>query len=283
MARAPNEKAKLDYIKGMKYKDIAEKYSVSINTVKSWKQRYKWSRDKKSTHTKKEKSTHTKDNKKYDAKNIQESNEEIKNNNYLEIEELTEKQRFFAEIFVKNFNATQAAIKAGYSPTSAFVEGCRLLKNAKVKAYVDYLKGLKKETILADIDDVVEKQMRIAFANITDFMEFGRELVPIINSNGPIIYVNPTTGKQEVLMQMVNTTKLKESWEVDGSLIKEINVTKQGTSVKLHDPQKAMDWLTNFFEENPEHKYRKEFDNRKFQLEKEKFEHQKKMDESKNW
>lgn len=35
----------------MKYKDIASKYNVSINTVKSWKQRYKWNR--KSMHTKK--------------------------------------------------------------------------------------------------------------------------------------------------------------------------------------------------------------------------------------
>lgn len=34
-----------DYLKGMKYKDIAEKYEVSINTVKSWKQRNGWLRD----------------------------------------------------------------------------------------------------------------------------------------------------------------------------------------------------------------------------------------------
>lgn len=43
----------------MKYKDIAEKYEVSINTVKSWKKRYGWNRDRcapkeKSVHTKKE-------------------------------------------------------------------------------------------------------------------------------------------------------------------------------------------------------------------------------------
>ena len=46
-----------DYKKGMKYKEIAEKYGVTINTVKSWKTRYKWSRD--GVHTK-EKSVHTK-------------------------------------------------------------------------------------------------------------------------------------------------------------------------------------------------------------------------------
>lgn len=52
--RAPNyELALLDYQSGMKYKDIAEKYGVTINTVKSWKTRYKWSKDKKKgVHTK---------------------------------------------------------------------------------------------------------------------------------------------------------------------------------------------------------------------------------------
>ncbi|MHA3065785.1 phage terminase small subunit [Lacticaseibacillus saniviri] len=34
------EEAKRDYDKGLKYKDIADKYGVSINTVKSWKSRY---------------------------------------------------------------------------------------------------------------------------------------------------------------------------------------------------------------------------------------------------
>jgi len=52
--RAPNyELALIDYQSGMKYKDIAEKHGVTINTVKSWKTRYKWSKDKKkSVHTK---------------------------------------------------------------------------------------------------------------------------------------------------------------------------------------------------------------------------------------
>ncbi|KEK25705.1 P27 family phage terminase small subunit [Bacillus gaemokensis] len=34
-----------DYLSGMKYKDIADKYSVSINTVKSWKKRHNWQRE----------------------------------------------------------------------------------------------------------------------------------------------------------------------------------------------------------------------------------------------
>jgi uncharacterized protein YjcR len=42
------EKARVDYMAGMKYKKIAEKYNVSINTVKSWQKRHQWS--KKSAH-----------------------------------------------------------------------------------------------------------------------------------------------------------------------------------------------------------------------------------------
>lgn len=47
--RDPDDKdlAKQDYLYGMKYKDLAEKYEVSINTIKSWIKRYGWSKEKK--------------------------------------------------------------------------------------------------------------------------------------------------------------------------------------------------------------------------------------------
>lgn len=42
-----SELARRDYVTGMKYKDIATKHDVSINTVKSWQRRHHWKRDKK--------------------------------------------------------------------------------------------------------------------------------------------------------------------------------------------------------------------------------------------
>lgn len=45
--------AEKDYMAGMKYKEIAAKYGVTLNTVKSWKVRYGW--DKKGVHTKSKK------------------------------------------------------------------------------------------------------------------------------------------------------------------------------------------------------------------------------------
>ena len=40
------EKAYNDYVKGLKSKEIAKKYGVSVNTVKSWQRRYGWKREK---------------------------------------------------------------------------------------------------------------------------------------------------------------------------------------------------------------------------------------------
>lgn len=45
-----HEQAYEDYKTGMKYQALADKYGVSVNTIKSWKQRYRWIR--KSVHTK---------------------------------------------------------------------------------------------------------------------------------------------------------------------------------------------------------------------------------------
>ena len=42
-----------DYLNGMKYQDIADKYNITVNTVKSWKTRYSWKREKVCTQTEK--------------------------------------------------------------------------------------------------------------------------------------------------------------------------------------------------------------------------------------
>lgn len=56
MAKEKYELAEQDYMNGMKYKDIAEKYEVSLNTVKSWKTRHGW--NKKGCTQKKKKGAH---------------------------------------------------------------------------------------------------------------------------------------------------------------------------------------------------------------------------------
>lgn len=59
---AISEKAQEDYVLGMKYKDISEKYNVPINTLKSWKKRYKWERTCTPKKGCKKKEVHSKEN-----------------------------------------------------------------------------------------------------------------------------------------------------------------------------------------------------------------------------
>ena len=46
---------------------------------------------------------------------------------------MTEKRKRFAEEYLFDFNATQAAIRAGYSERTAYSIGQRLLKDVEVK------------------------------------------------------------------------------------------------------------------------------------------------------
>lgn len=54
---------------------------------------------------------------------------------------LSDKQIYFCQQYVVDFNGTQAAIRAGYSENGADVQAVRLLANASVKAYVEELKS----------------------------------------------------------------------------------------------------------------------------------------------
>ena len=51
---------------------------------------------------------------------------------------LTEKQQRFVEEYLVDLNATQAAIRAGYSVKTADVQGSRMLRNVKVHRYIDF-------------------------------------------------------------------------------------------------------------------------------------------------
>lgn len=270
--RAPDrDAAERDYMKGMKYKDIAEKHGVSINTVKSWKRRYKWDRMN-CAYTKKALKGCTDKSCTQKKKGAKDNNQKSKDTN------LNEREYLFCLYFVKNFNATQAAIKAGYSSKTAGQIGYQLLQKTLIKKEIDRLKKLKRQSIMVDEDDLVELNMRIAFADITDFVEFGQREVPLITKSGVI-----TDDEGHIVKVTDNVVNFKDCTEVDGGLITEVKRGKQGISIKLESRRKAIDWLTDFFDMNPESKYRQEFNDKKLQLDRERFEHQKKMDEINNF
>lgn len=183
-------------------------------------------------------------------------------------EELTEKQRLFCVYYVHSFNATQSYLKAyGSEYTTAQVNGCNLLKSAKIRAEIKRLKEIKNESLLLGVEDLVEKQMKIAFADLSDYVEWGREEVPVMAMYGPVQVADPETGEKVPLTKETNIVRFKDSSQVDGSLLSEIKVGRDGASVKLADRAKALQWLSDYFLANPLDRHKVEFDKKRFELE----------------
>lgn len=92
---------------------------------------------------------------------------------------MTPKQASFVQEYLVDLNATQAAIRAGYSPKSAEVEGCRLLKNAKVAQAIAKAQSVRAERLEISADRVAQEYARIAFAQMSDFVTFGPDGVTV--------------------------------------------------------------------------------------------------------
>ena len=218
-----------DYRKGMKYKDIADKYNVSLNTVKSWKRR-QWADIEKGVQPKK-KSVHTKRTPKESSNAPPKEEllpEEIET---LNNEELTEKQRLFCLYYVRWFNATKAYQKA-YSCdySTAMVNGCKLLSNPKIKEHIQAIKDAKIKQAMYTAEDFFQKMMDIAYSDATDFLSFGRR-------------INEETGLE------YNYVDFLDSSEVDGTLIQEVKQGKDGCSIKLVSKEFALKWLDKHYSE----------------------------------
>lgn len=221
-----------DYRKGMKYKDIADKYNVSLNTVKSWKRR-QWADIEKGVQPKK-KSVHTKRTPKESSNAPPKEEllpEEIET---LNNEELTEKQRLFCLYYVRWFNATKAYQKA-YSCDyfTAAANGPRLLGNARIKEEIQRIKDAKIKQTMYATEDYFQKMIDIAYSDVTDYLSFGQEEAQDKNGN----------------TFMMNVINLKESCDVDGTLIQEVKQGKDGIAVKLVSKEFALKWLDKHYSE----------------------------------
>lgn len=69
---------------------------------------------------------------------------------------LTEKERIFADEYIKTTNATQSAIKAGYAENSASVTGSKMLRKPKVRKYIDDVMEKRSKNTIATADEVLE-------------------------------------------------------------------------------------------------------------------------------
>ncbi len=212
------------------FKALAEKHGVKEGTLKSRRSREGWSRDA----TKKKKDATI-------PKKMQPKKEQYEP--VVESDNLTDKQRLFCIYYIKYFNATKAYQKAyecAYS--TAMSNGHSLLRNTEIKSEIQRMKDEQTSGLMLDARDVIQKYIDIAFADITDFMEFGTEEREERNEDGVAIYDNAGNP----VTYLANYVRFKNHDEIDGTILTEVKQGKDGVSVKLADKMKALDTLAKY-------------------------------------
>lgn len=246
--------AQHDYELGMKYKDIANKYDVSINTVRSWKTRYKWQRNKS------KKNVHINQKDVHPKTPTGAAITQLNNSN------LKDKQKAFVLEYLRLFNATQAYINVyGATYNVATVNGPRLLGNARIKNEINKIREAKLKELAIEPLDLIEDVAKEAKADIGNYLNFGswpeklverkktkktfkddkgHELSTKVVEDKPVIDAD---GKQVTIHH--SYLYFKDKNQVDTSLIKKITKGKDGATIELYDKTKARDKLLEWLKE----------------------------------
>lgn len=85
----------------------------------------------------------------------------------IKLPNLSDRRRRFAEEYLIDLNATQAAIRAGYSPRSAAQQASELLKNPNIRAYIDARMAELSRRTGVNQERVIRELARIAFVDPT--------------------------------------------------------------------------------------------------------------------
>lgn len=219
----------------MKLIDIAKQLDLPAGTVRRWKSTYRWGSERSE-----KKSERSKEKNKGNGAIVEDVRQVMEN------PDLTDKQRLFCLHYVKCFNATKAYQKAyGVDYSTAASIGYRLLEKDGVRTEINRLKQNKLNRVMLSEDDIFQKYMDIAFADITDYVSFQQENVQVMAIYGPVFETDEETGEKKPVMKKVNTVRFKDSDGVDGTLIQEVSQGKDGAKIKLMDRQKALNWLAD--------------------------------------
>ncbi|MCI7099855.1 MAG: terminase small subunit [Lachnospiraceae bacterium] len=85
---------------------------------------------------------------------------------------MTAKQKRFVEEYLIDLNATQAAIRAGYSPETAGSIGNENLKKPEIRARIDKAMAERSKRTGINQDRVLQELAKLAFVNPADVIDF---------------------------------------------------------------------------------------------------------------
>lgn len=132
---------------------------------------------------------------------------------------LTKKQQMFVDEYLIDLNATQAAIRAGYSVKTADQQGSRMLTNVKVQQAVAESMAERSKRTGVNQDRVVLELAKIAFVKMTD----------VVDSNGRI-----RGDASDDDLSCIESIKYKESNnEFGGSVEREVKIASKMKALEL--------------------------------------------------
>lgn len=144
---------------------------------------------------------------------------------------LTDKQRRFVEEYLLDLNATQAAIRAGYSEKTAQVQGSRLLTNVMVAEAI--AKGQSKAARKLEIrkERIVEELAKIAFADIRKAVRWGRSPIDTTadNASPNDLGIYP--------VELIPSEKIEDDV---AAAVSEVSLTQSGIKIKMYDKKGAL-------------------------------------------
>lgn len=140
---------------------------------------------------------------------------------------LPPKQLRFVQEYLLDLNATQAAIRAGYSAKTADVTGPRLLGNAGVRAAVDAALAKRAERLEVKQDTILRELLRIGLVDIRKAFDADGNLLPIHQL-------------PEDVARALSGVEVDELFDGQGEHRKSIGVTRK---VKFWDKPKALELL----------------------------------------
>jgi len=145
---------------------------------------------------------------------------------------LTAKQKCFVQEYLVDLNATQAAIRAGYSEKTAYSAGQRLLKNVEVQKAITKAKAKRSNRTEITADRVLQELARIGFADIRKAVAWGRSPLDTeadeAQPNGLGIFP----------VELMPSSQMDDD---TAAAVSEVSLTAQGVKIKLHDKLSALE------------------------------------------
>lgn len=147
---------------------------------------------------------------------------------------LTAKQEAFVQEYLIDLNATQAAIRAGYSENAAQEIGYENLRKPQIADAIAEAQQKRAERTQITADRVLQEYARLGFADLRKAVNW--------RANSDNVLMNQDG---EEINCPENIIEIRPSDEIDddtAAALSEVSMSKDGTlKIKLHDKKGALD------------------------------------------